>query len=77
MNGTYTLPATLASRIEAIVEQQGKTIDEVAARLWTDYLEEMEDGRDAEAIMGRIRRGEEETIPLEEITMQYGIEDDE
>ncbi len=43
MNATYTLPTILAERIEAMVRAQGETLDNVALRLWTDYLDDLED----------------------------------
>jgi len=64
---TIQLPDTLRQRAEEIVTQRGGTIDDLLQQLLEEYLEEIEDVREAIEIKARIASGEERTYSHAEV----------
>ena len=58
---TIELPDTLRKRTEQIARDQGSTMNELITQLLEEYLEDIEDGREAAAITTRIASGAERT----------------
>lgn len=74
---TYlTIPDELDKRLTALAAQAHVPKDEYALNALEEFLEDQEDYLEALEISLRIERGEEETIPFEEILKKYGIEDE-
>lgn len=74
---TYlTIPDELDKRLKVLAEKAHLSKDEYALQALEEYLEDQEDYLDALEISLRIERGEEKTIPFEEILKKYGMEDE-
>ena len=69
---TYlTIPDELDKRLAALAEKAQVPKDEYALHVLEEYLEDQEDYLLALEISQRIERGEEKTIPYEEVLRQY------
>lgn len=68
------LPAAIEKRLERLAKRTGRTKTFYAREAILQHLEELEDVYLAERILDRIRRGEERTIPLEDVMKRHGLE---
>lgn len=68
------LPAAVEKRLERLAKRTGRTKTFYAREAILQHLEELEDVYLAERILDRIRRGEERTIPLEDVMKRHGLE---
>ena len=69
---TYlTIPDELDKRLAALAAKAQVPKDEYALHVLEEYLEDQEDYLLALEISQRIERGEEKTIPYEEVLRQY------
>lgn len=74
---TYlTIPHELDERLTVFAEKAGVPKDTYILRALVEFVEDQEDYLLALAAMERIERGEEKTIPFEEILKKYGIENE-
>jgi predicted DNA-binding protein len=64
---TIQLPDALRLRAEQIALQRGGTIDDLLQELLEEYLEEIEDVREAADIRSRIASGAERTYSHDEV----------
>jgi RHH-type rel operon transcriptional repressor/antitoxin RelB len=69
------LPKEIEDRLEALARQTGRTKTYYARQAILEYLDDLEDIYLAEQRLEDIRAGRESTVPLEEITRRYGLED--
>lgn len=63
---TYTIPNEFEYKLGIIAKTQDQTIDQILNRLISEYLEDMEDTRLAEAALQRIESGESTLIDWED-----------
>lgn len=68
---TLIIPETLDKRLAALAEKAHMQKDEYALHALEEYLEDQEDYLEALEISQRLERGEEKTIPFEEILRRY------
>jgi predicted DNA-binding protein len=73
---TLIIPDDIGDRLAEFAEKAHLSKDQYAAQLLEEALEDQEDYLEALEISLRIERGEEKTIPFEEILKKYGIEDE-
>ena len=74
---TYlTIPDELDKRLSTLAAKAHISKDEYALHALEEFLEDQEDYLEALEISLRIERGEEKTIPFEEILKKYGVEDE-
>lgn len=60
------LPQSIEKRLEKLARRTGRTKTYYAREAILEHLEDLEDLYLAEGALGRIRRGEEKTIPLKD-----------
>jgi len=69
---TYlTIPDELDKRLSALAAKAHVRKDEYALHALEEYLEDQEDYLQALEISQRVERGEEKTIPYEDVIRQY------
>lgn len=69
---TYlTIPDELDKRLSALAAKAHVSKDEYALHALEEYLEDQEDYLQALEISQRVERGEEKTIPYEDVIRQY------
>jgi predicted DNA-binding protein len=66
----------LAKRLAELAAKAQLSKNEYATQLLEEILEDQEDYFEARKVSLRLAKGEEETIPFEEILKKYGMEDD-
>jgi predicted DNA-binding protein len=71
---TIELPPQAENELENAAKEAGKSKEEWTKELILNYLEDLEDLREAEATMKDIREGREKTASLEEVMKEYGLE---
>lgn len=68
------LPAALEKRLARLARRTGRTKTFYAREAIRQHLEELEDLYLAERVLDRIRKGEERTIPLQDVMRRHGME---
>jgi RHH-type rel operon transcriptional repressor/antitoxin RelB len=68
------LPEEVEKRLDALARRTGRTKTFYAREAIMEHLDDLEDLYLAEEALARLRRGEEKTIPLEDILSRYGVE---
>ena len=61
------VPEALHQRAQAAAAQQGESVEALVETFLEEYVEELNDVAEAMEIIGRIKRGEEEAIPWEQV----------
>jgi RHH-type transcriptional regulator, rel operon repressor / antitoxin RelB len=69
------LPQSIEKRLEKLARRTGRTKSFYAREAILQHLEDLEDLYLAERALERIRKGEDDTIPLEEVMKRHGMED--
>jgi RHH-type rel operon transcriptional repressor/antitoxin RelB len=69
------LPQSVEKRLEKLARRTGRTKSFYAREAILQHLEDLEDMYLAERALERIRNGEDDTIPLEEVMKRHGMED--
>ena len=69
------LPQAIEKRLEKLARRTGRTKSFYARQAILQHLDELEDLYLAERAFERIRKGEDDAIPLEEIMKRHGLED--
>jgi RHH-type rel operon transcriptional repressor/antitoxin RelB len=69
------LPQSVEKRLEKLARRTGRTKSFYAREAILQHLEDLEDMYLAERALTRIRSGEDDTIPLEEVMKRHGVED--
>lgn len=75
MPTTIRLDKETEERLDALVKRTGRTKSYYLREFIERGLEDLEDFYDAEAAMERLRRGEELTYSLEEVSAELGLDD--
>ncbi len=68
---TLIIPDDVGKRLLDFAEKAHLSKDEYATQVLEEFLEDQEDYLEALEISLRIERGEEKTIPYEEVLRQY------
>ena len=68
------LPASIEKRLEKLARRTGRTKTYYAREAILQHLDDLEDLSMAERVLERIRKGEERTIPLEDVVKRHGVE---
>jgi RHH-type transcriptional regulator, rel operon repressor / antitoxin RelB len=69
------LPQSVEKRLEKLARRTGRTKSFYAREAILQHLEDLEDLYLAERALERIRSGEDDAIPLEEVMKRHGVED--
>jgi RHH-type rel operon transcriptional repressor/antitoxin RelB len=69
------LPQSVEKRLEKLARRTGRTKSFYAREAIVQHLEDLEDLYLAERALERIRNGEDDTIPLEDVMKRHGMED--
>ena len=69
------LPQSIEKRLEKLARRTGRTKTFYVREAILQHLEDLEDVYLAETRLEKIRSGEEETIPLENVIERHGMED--
>lgn len=69
------LPAEIEQRLEALAKATGRTKSFYAREAIVEYLGDLEDVYLAERELEEVRAGRSQTVPLEALMKQYGLED--
>ncbi len=69
------LPVPIEERLEKLAKRTGRTKTFYVREAILAHLDELEDIYLAERSLARIRRGEEQTIPLQDALRRHGVED--
>ena len=69
------LPLPIEERLEKLAKRTGRTKTFYVREAILAHLDELEDIYLAERSLARIRRGEEQTIPLQDALSRHGVED--
>jgi RHH-type transcriptional regulator, rel operon repressor / antitoxin RelB len=72
---TIRLPEKMEKRLSKLAKETHRTKSYYVKRAIEEFLDDQEDYLLALAVMERVERGEEKTIPFEEILKKYGPED--
>lgn len=75
MSIVLELPRELEERLDALLEDTGKTKEECLLTALEQYIEDLEDYEDAVRIAALIDSGQMETYTLEEAGRCLGLED--
>jgi len=68
------LPASIEKRLEKLARRSGRTKAYYAREAILQHLDDLEDVSMADRVLERIRKGEERTIPLEDVVKRHGVE---
>ena len=69
------LPQPIEKRLEKLARRTGRTKSFYAREAIVQHLEDLEDLYLAERALERIRNGEDDTIPFEDVMKRHGMED--
>ena len=69
------LPQSIEKRLEKLARRTGRTKSFYAREAILQHLEDLEDLYLAERALERIRSGEDDTIPIEDVMKRHGMED--
>jgi RHH-type rel operon transcriptional repressor/antitoxin RelB len=67
------LPQSIEERLEKLARRTGRTKTYYAREAILEYLDDLEDQYLAEGVLGRVRRGEERTVPLKAALKRHGL----
>lgn len=71
---TIELPPEAEKQLEEAARETGKDAKAWAEEVILNYLEDLEDIRDAEAVLKDIAEGRQKTTSLEDLMKEYGME---
>lgn len=69
------LPAEIENRLETLAKATGRTKTFFAREAILEYLEDLEDLHLAEKRLSEYQSGKAETVSLQQLMKQYGLED--
>lgn len=72
---TYRIPPELDERLGEVARRTGRSKSYYLRRALAEWLEDREDYLDAVAVLERIQRGEESSVPLEQVLKEAGLDD--
>jgi len=70
------LPASIEKRLEKLAKRTGRTKSFYAREAILQHLEDLEDIYLAEQAYARYLKGEEKTVPLEDVMKRLGMNND-
>jgi RHH-type rel operon transcriptional repressor/antitoxin RelB len=70
------LPAAIEKRLEKLAKRTGRTKSFYAREAILEHLDDLEDIYLAEQAYARYLKGEEKTVPLEEVMKRLGMDND-
>jgi len=68
------LPESIEKRLEKLAQRTGRTKTYYVREAILQHLDDLEDMYLAERVLDRIRDGEENTVPLEDVMKRHGVE---
>jgi RHH-type transcriptional regulator, rel operon repressor / antitoxin RelB len=68
------LPESIEKRLEKLARRTGRTKTYYVREAILQHLDDLEDIYLAERVLDRIRDGEENTVPLEDVMKRHGLE---
>ncbi len=68
------LPESIEKRLEKLAQRTGRTKTYYVREAILQHLDDLEDMYLAERVLDRIRDGEENTVPLEDVMKRHGLE---
>lgn len=68
------LPADIERRLDALVQETGRTKSYYVREALMEYLDDLEDIYLAEQVLERVRRGEERVYTSEEVERDLGLD---
>jgi len=68
------LPESIEKRLEKLARRTGRTKTYYVREAILQHLDDLEDMYLAERVLDRIRDGEENTVPLEDVMKRHGLE---
>lgn len=74
MPTSVRLPADAERRLEALVNQTGRTKAFYIREAILEYLDDLEDIYLAQARLEALKAGKSHAVPLEEVMKRYGLE---
>jgi RHH-type rel operon transcriptional repressor/antitoxin RelB len=69
------LRADQEAHLKQLCEGLGRSVDDFASKAILSSMEDYEDSVEAQAILARVKSGEEGTVSLEELMKRYALED--
>jgi len=75
MMHTIQLDADTERRLKEAAERESTAVETMIIRAVWDYLEDLEDIRQADAVMARVIAGEEEVLGEGELRRRLGLDD--
>lgn len=73
---TIQLPPRMAERVQEIAEGRGMDVNAFALEVFQEYLEDLEDIKEAHEQTARLARGETHLISMEEVHAEIMAMDD-
>ena len=68
------LPESIEKRLDKLARRTGRTKTYYVREAILQHLDDLEDMYLAERVLDRIRDGEENTVPLEDVMKRHGVE---
>ena len=72
--GGVMMPQSIEKRLEKLAKRTGRTKTYYVREAILQHLDDLEDMYLAERVLDRIRDGEENTVPLEDVMKRHGVE---
>ncbi|TVQ26618.1 MAG: ribbon-helix-helix protein, CopG family [Spirochaetaceae bacterium] len=69
------LSKDLEDRLDRLARRTGRTKTYYVREAITEHLEELEEIYLAQQVLERVRAGTEDTVPLDTLIRQYGVDD--
>ena len=69
------VPKEIEDRLDRIAKLTGRTKTFYVREAILEHLDELEDVYVAEKVLENVRTGKEQTIPLDDLLKEYGVED--
>lgn len=73
MNLAISINKAVIDELTTLATTRGKTIEQMATEIISDYLEEAQDYADAQDALAALDRGEEEVVPWEQVKKELGL----
>ena len=69
------LPEDLEKRLEALAKRTGRTKTDYVREAIVEHLDDLEDLYLAEARLEALRRGDDQSVSIDEVTRRHGLAD--
>ena len=71
----FYLPDAVSQRLQKLAARTGRSETEYMIEAIREYLDDLEDGHIAEQRLKEIHEGRAQTVPLEKVMKDHGLED--